>query len=116
MIFKKEIVENEVSISIVKKSHFSKNQEIFSTKTVLNDEEMVLFEQGMAHCNKYYYFAKWTAIPIFIRKEGIFSIRFFFIETMMRKRTMFIQFDFDILSRQMISFNQGSGHILISIN
>ena len=112
MIFKKEIVENEVSISIVRKSHFSKNQEIFNTKTILMDEEMVLFEQAMAHCNKYYYFAKWTAIPIFIRKEGIFSIRFFFIETMMRKRTMFIQFDFDILSRQMISFNQGSGHIL----
>jgi len=112
MIFKKEIVENEVSISIVRKSHFSKNQEIFNTKTILMDDEMVLFEQAMAHCNKYYYFAKWTAIPIFIRKEGIFSIRFFFIETMMRKRTMFIQFDFDILSRQMISFNQGSGHIL----
>ena len=112
MIFKKEIVENELSLSIVRKSHFSKNKEIFNTRTVLNEEEMVLFEQGMALCNKYYYFAKWTAIPIFIRKEGIFSIRFFFIETMMRKRTMFIQFDFDILSRQMISFNQGSGHVL----
>jgi len=112
MIFKKEIVENEVSISIVRKSHFSKNQEIFNTKTILMDEEMVLFEQAMTHCNKYYYFVKWTAIPIFIRKEGIFSIRFFFIETMMRKRTMFIQFDFDILSRQIINFNQGSGQLI----
>jgi len=112
IIFKNELVENELSLSIVRKSHFSKNQEIFSTKTILKDEEMILFEHGMALCNEYYYFAKWTAVPIFIRKEGIFSIRFFFIETMMRKRTMFIQYDFDILSRQMISFNQGSGHIL----
>ena len=109
-IFTKEIVENEITLSIVRKSHFSKNQEIFSNKTVLKDEEMVLFEQGIALCNKYYYFAKWTAVPIFIRKEGIFSIRFFFMETMMRKRTMFIQYDFDILTQEMISFKRSSSH------
>ncbi|TES95238.1 MAG: metal-dependent hydrolase [Promethearchaeota archaeon] len=110
VIFEKELVENTLSLSIVRKSYFSKNKEIFSSKTILTDEEMVFFEQGMALCNTYYYFAKWTAVPIFIRKEGVFSIRFFFIETMMRKRTMFIQYDFDILTRQMISFNRSSGH------
>ena len=112
IIFKKEIVENEISLSIVRRSHFSKNQEILNTKTILSDEEMVLFEQGMALCNKYYYFAKWTAVPIFIRKEGVFSIRFFFMETMMHKRNMFIQYDFDLVSQQIISFNRGSGNIL----
>ena len=111
IIFKKEIVENELSLSIVRKSHFSKkNQEIFSTKTVLTDEEMVLFEQSIALCNEYYYFAKWTAVPIFHMEKDIFSIRFFFMETMMRKRTMFIQYDFDILTQQMISFKRSSGH------
>ncbi len=111
IIFKRELVENELSLSIVRKSHFSKkNREIFSTKTDLTDEEMVFFEQGIALCNEYYYFAKWTAVPIFIRKEGTFSIRFFFIETMMRKRTMYIQYDFDILTRQMISSKRSSGH------
>ena len=111
IIFTKEIVENELSLSIIRKSHFSKkNQEIFSTKTVLSDEEMVFFEQSIAHCNKNYYFAKWTAVPIFNKKEGIFSIRFFFMETMMRKRTMFFQYNFDILTQQMISFERSSGH------
>ncbi len=114
MILDKSIKQNELSLSIVRKSHFSKNHEIFNTKTILADEEMVLFEQGMALCNKYYYFAKWTAIPIFIRKEGIFSIRFFFMETMMRKRTMFIQYNFDTLTRQMISFKRSSSHNKIS--
>ena len=113
-IFKKEIVENELSLSIVRKSHFSKNQEIFNTRTVLTNEEMDFFKQGMAHCNEYYYFAKWTAVPIFTRKEGIFSIRFFFIETMIRKRTMFIQYDFDTLTHQMISFKRSSSHNKIS--
>jgi membrane-bound metal-dependent hydrolase YbcI (DUF457 family) len=110
VIFERVLVENELSLRIVRKSHFSKNEEIFSTKTILKDEEMVFFEQSIAHNNKYYYFAKWTAVPIFSRKEGIFSIRFFFIETMMRKRTMFIRYDFDILTRQMISVNRTSGH------
>ena len=110
VIFERELVENTLSLSIVRKSYFSKNQEIFSSKTVLKDEEMALFEQALAHCNEYYYFAKWTAVPIFIRKEEVFSIRFFFIETMMRKRTMFIQYDFDTLTRQMIGFNRSSGH------
>jgi len=110
MIFKRELVENELSLSLVRKSLFSNNQEIFSTTTVLKDEEMVFFEQAIALCNEHYYFAKWTAVPLFSKKEGIFSIRFFFIETMMRKRTMFIQYNFDILTRQMISFKRISGH------
>ena len=114
VIFTKEIVGNELSLSLVRKSHFSKNQEIFSTTTVLKDEEMVFFEQSIALCNEHYYFAKWTPVPIFIRKEFIFSIRFFFIETMMRKRTMFIQYNFDILTQQMISVNRSSGHKKIS--
>ncbi|MHA1473020.1 MAG: metal-dependent hydrolase [Promethearchaeota archaeon] len=110
IIFNRAFVDNELSLSIVRKSHFSKSQEIFNAKTVLADEEMVFFEEGMAHCNKYYYFAKWTAVPIFTRKEDVFSIRFFFIETMMRKRTMFIQYDFDTVTQQMISFKRSSGH------
>ena len=110
VIFERELVENELSFNLVRKSHFSKNQEILRTKIVLTDEEMVFFEQSIALYNEYYYFAKWTAVPLFSRKEGIFSIRFFFIETMMRKRTMFIQYNFDILTRQMISFKRTSGH------
>jgi len=110
VIFERDIIENEISLSIVRKSHFSKIEEIFSTKTVLKDEEMVFFEQSLAHCNENYYLAKWTGVPIFIRKEGIFSIKFFFIEPMMRRRNMFIQYDFDILTREIISVNRTSGH------
>jgi len=60
---------------------------------------------------KHYYFAKWTSFPIFLRKEGIFSIRFFFLETMMHRRNMFIQYDFDIDTQTLIGTNQGSGRI-----
>ena len=110
IIFERKLVENELSLSLVRKSLFSKNQEIFNTTTVLKDEEMVFFEQAIALLNEHYYFAKWTAVPLFSKKEGIFSIRIFFIETMMRKRTMFVQYNFDIITQQMISFKRTSGH------
>jgi len=110
ILFERKLVENELSLSLVRKSLFSKNQEIFNTTTVLNDEEMAFFEQAIKLSNEHYYFTKWTMVPLFSKKEGIFSIRFFFIETMMRKRTMFIQYNFDILTQQMISFKRISGH------
>ncbi len=110
ILFERKLVGNELSLSLVRKSLFSKNQEIFNTTTVLNDEEMAFFEQAIKLSNEHYYFSKWTMVPLFSKKEGIFSIRFFFIETMMRKRTMFIQYNFDILTQQMISFKRTSGH------
>ena len=110
-IYKNEIVENEISLSLERKFHFSKTKEIGNINTVLNTEEMVLFKKGMEICKANYYYAKWTLFPIFIRKEGIFSIKFFFLETMMRNRTMYIRFDFGTLTQQVIGFNRGSGRI-----
>ncbi|MHA2430722.1 MAG: metal-dependent hydrolase [Promethearchaeota archaeon] len=110
-IYNNEIVENEISLSLERKFHFSKTKEIGNINTVLNTEEMVLFKKGMELCKANYYYAKWTVFPIFIRNEGIFSIKFFFLETMMRKRTMYIQFDFGTLTQQVIGFNRGSGRI-----
>ena len=111
IIYNHEIVENEISLSLEKKFHFSKTKEICNTNTVLNAEEMVLFKKGMELCKANYYYAKWTMFPIFIRNEGIFSIKFFFLETMMRNRNMYIQFDFGMLTQQVIGFNRGSGRI-----
>jgi len=110
-IYNNEIVENEISLSLERKFHFSKTKKIGNINTVLNTEEMVLFKKGMELCKANYYYAKWTVFPIFIRNEGIFSIKFFFLETMMRNRTMYIQFDFGMLTQQVIGFNRGSGRI-----
>ncbi len=72
---------------------------------------MNLFEKGKEFVKKNYYYAKWTLFPIVIRNDGIFSVRFFFLETMMRKRTAYVQFDFAIPTQQLISYNRGSGQI-----
>ncbi|MFX0033490.1 MAG: metal-dependent hydrolase [Candidatus Hodarchaeota archaeon] len=110
-IYNYEIIENEISLSIEKRSHFSSKKVNKNFITILNTEEMLLFEKGMELCKANYYYAKWTLLPIFIRNNSIFSVKIFFLETMMSKRTMFIQFDFGLDSQQLIDINRGSGRI-----
>ena len=84
---------------------------IYKNKSILDSEEMVLFKKGIELCNEYYYYAKWTSLPIFFRNDGVFSIRFFFLETMVHGRTNYIQFDFDTFTQQVVDFNRGYGRI-----
>ena len=111
-IYKHEIINNEISSSLERKSHFSKSKEIQNTKTLLTTGERSLFEKAKALCNANYYLAKWTMLPIFIRTDEVFSIRFYFLETLMRNRTMNVQYDFNILNQQLIKVRQGYGSII----
>ena len=110
-LYSYEINGNEVVASIEKRSHFSKKKEIIQINAVLNTQEKISFDKAWELNNKHYYFAKWTPLPVIVRKEGIFSIRFFFLETMMRYRNMYIQYDFDIDTQNFIDTNRGSGRI-----
>ena len=111
-IYKHEIINNEISSSLERKSHFSKSKEIQNRKTLLTTGERSLFEKAKALCNANYYLAKWTMLPIFIRTDEVFSIRFYFLETLMRNRTMNVQYDFNILNQQLIKVRQGYGSII----
>jgi len=111
IIYEYEIVENEISLSITKKSHFSKTAIIYKNQSVLNSEEMTFFQKGVELCSENYYFAKWTLLPIFIRNGGKFAIRFFFLGPMMHRRAMNIQFEFDILTQQLIRIKRSYGRI-----
>ncbi|MBY8987339.1 MAG: metal-dependent hydrolase [Candidatus Lokiarchaeota archaeon] len=110
-IYIHEIIGDEIVSSIEKKSHFSKKTDIIKTRATLSAQEKSFFEKAEELNNNHNYFVKWTSFPIFIRKEGTFSIKFFFLETMMRRRNMFIQYDFDIDTQNFIGANQGSGRI-----
>jgi membrane-bound metal-dependent hydrolase YbcI (DUF457 family) len=111
VIYEQDVAQNAISSSIEKKSHFVKKGREDRFNTSLNSEEMVLFKKGLELCNTDYYYAKWTTFPLFIRNGEIFSIKFFFLETMMNNRTMYIQFDFSIPARQLVGFNRGYGRI-----
>ncbi|MFX0070034.1 MAG: metal-dependent hydrolase [Candidatus Hermodarchaeota archaeon] len=111
LIYTHEIKGNKISSSVEKKSHFSKKIETINSDIILKPEESVLFEYGLDLCLTNYYFTKWTIFPTIIRNGRIFSVKFFFLETMMRNKTMYVNFDFDIFSQQLIGYNQGSGLI-----
>jgi len=102
---------NEVVSTIEKKSHFSKKSEIIKIKTTFSAQEKTFLDKAEELNNNHYYFAKWTLHPIIVRKEGTLSIRFFFLETMMRYRTMYIQYNFDIDTQNFIGANRGSSRI-----
>ena len=112
IIFESEIVHNGISLRLEKKSHFSKSKLLYKNKAILDSEEMVFFKKGIELCNKYYYYAKWTILPIFFRNKGVFSVRFYFLETMIHGRTNYIQYDFDTFTQKVADFNRGYGRIL----
>ncbi|KKN18610.1 hypothetical protein LCGC14_0954000 [marine sediment metagenome] len=72
---------------------------------------MTFFQKGMELCSENYYFAKWTLLPIFIRNDENFAVKFFFLEPMMHKRAMNILFDFDTITQQLIRVKRGYGPI-----
>ena len=111
-VYNNEISDHDISLSLQRKSHFSKFQEIYNENISLKPEEMVLFERAKELCKANYYLAKWTMFPVFIRADGIFSIRFYFLETLMRNRTMNVQYDFSINNQELIKVRQGYGSIL----
>jgi len=108
-IFEKEIINNNLSLRIEKKSHISRSKLIYKNNSNLTPHEMGIFKKGMELCMEYYYYAKWTFLPVFLRDDGVFSIRFFFLEPMVRLRAMYIQFDFDMSTEKIIGYNQGFG-------
>ncbi len=111
VIYYHKITENNILLRLEKKHHFLKTKEIRNDIFALNTEEMILFERGMELLKKNTYYAKWTLFPTIFRNDGIFSVKFFFIETMMHKRTVYVQYDFGSLSHQLISVERGSGPI-----
>ena len=108
-IFEKEIVNNNISLRLEKRSHISRTKLIYKNNSNLTQLEMGFFKKGMEICMKNYYFAKWTVLPIFFRNDGVFSIKLFFLEPMIRTRALHIQFDFDMNTKEVIGHNQSFG-------
>jgi len=110
-VYEIEIDGNEISLDLRKKSLFSKTKIIYQSQSVLSSEEMMFFQRGIDSCSENYYFAKWTPLPIFAKTEGKYIVRLFFLEPMMHRRAMNIQFDFDITTQQLIRIKRGYGRI-----
>ena len=108
-IFEEEIENGAFSLRIEKKSHLFKEKIVYKNNENLSSLEMNLFERGSELCLKDYYYAKWTILPIFYRNNEVFSMRFFFLEPMVHSRAMYIQYDFNVKTQELIASNQSFG-------
>ena len=64
-------------------------------------------------CNEDYYRNKWTKIPIINRENNHFSIKFYFLETMMNGRTMNLSYNYDFNNGRYEESIQSYGKISI---
>jgi len=111
VLFNKEIKDNKLSFCIEKKSHISGSKLIYKNEEILTPQEMDFFNDAMELCLKNYYFSKWTSLPVFLRNDGIFSARFYFLEPMVHSRAMYMQYDFDRKTAELIGQNQSFDRI-----
>lgn len=109
-IFEKNIINDNINLHLEKKSHFGRSKVLFKNTTNLSTKEMDIFNKGVDLYNKSYYYSKWTVLPRFSSDDGIFSIKFYFLEPMVRSRAMYIQYDFDLTTEILIGYNQSFGH------
>ncbi len=111
LIFEREIIGNNISLHLEKKSYISKTKLLYKNNSNLTPQERVFFKKAMELCMEDYYYAKWTVLPIFFKNNNVVSIKFFFVEPMVRSRAMYIQYDFDVLTEKVTGSNQGFSRI-----
>ncbi len=110
LIFSTNIENQEIKSAIERINIFKKKKTIYTNSTLLENDEMDLFTKGLAWCNKDYYFAKWTKLPVFMRKEDQFIVRLYFLEIMNRKSALFLQLTYSTLDKNLLAIKQGRGH------
>ena len=110
-IFEREIRNNAFSFSLIKKSHIAREKVLYKNHDALNPVEEILFKKSLDICKENYYFAKWTFLPIFLHNDEIFSVRLFFIEPLIHSRAMYVQFDFNIYSEELLASDQSFGRL-----
>ena len=110
-IFESESTNNALSLSLIKKSHITREKVLYKNSVALTPIEEILFKRSMEICKENYYFAKWTILPIFTQNDNTFSVRLFFIEPLVHSRAMYIQFDFNISSEELIASDQSFGRL-----
>ncbi|MFX1326223.1 MAG: hypothetical protein ACFE8N_14835, partial [Promethearchaeota archaeon] len=110
-IFEKKFIDNNLKLSIEKKSHIAKTKLIYNNSSSLTHKEMEFLKKSEEERMQHYYFSKWTVLPVFLRNKEIFSVRLFFLEPMIRTRASYIQFDYDLTNERLVGYERRFHHI-----
>ncbi|QEE16869.1 metal-dependent hydrolase [Promethearchaeum syntrophicum] len=96
LIYEYNITDNQIMVKLNKNSLLTKAQPIVEFETAFSGNELNLYQKALQMCNEDYYRNKWTKFPIISRENHHFSIKFFFLETMMNGKTMSLLYNYDI--------------------
>ena len=111
LIFDISIENNKLMTSIEKKSYFSRSKIIYENKTSLTPRDMYIYKKGLELCMENYYFGKWTVLPELFKYDGVTTLKFFFLEPMIKARATYLKYEFDNNTEQLIGYDQSYGHI-----
>ena len=110
-IYESETTNNVLSLRLMKKSHVAREKLLYENDVALSPIQEILLKKSIEICKRDYYHSKWTILPIFSQNDGIISIRLFFIEPLFHSRAMYVQFDFNIYSEELIASGQSFGRL-----
>jgi membrane-bound metal-dependent hydrolase YbcI (DUF457 family) len=110
-ILERESRNNVLSLSLIKKSHIAREKVLYENQVALTSIQEILLKKSIEICKEDYYRAKWTILPIFSQNDGIISIRLFFIEPLIHSRAMYVQFDFNIYSEELVASDRSFGRL-----
>jgi len=102
---------NELNIDLVMKRHFAGEERIFKNHLVLSNGELKLYDNSIKMCKSVYYYSKWTLLPILIKQSEVVSIRIYFLETLINRKTSYMQYNYEAGSKELIGFERGFGLI-----
>ena len=111
LIYESELSENHIAVKLYKNSLLTKRLPIVNFETFFSDNEYKLYQEALKMCNEDYYRNKWTKFPIINRENNHFSIKFYFLETMMNGRTMNLIYNYDFSNECYAESIQSYGRI-----
>ncbi|MHA1475981.1 MAG: metal-dependent hydrolase [Promethearchaeota archaeon] len=111
-LFESNCTNHNIQLNLEQKNIFTKNTRLISKAFDLSPEEMELFTKAIVTCDSNYYRNKTTKFPIILKENDKFSVRLYVLETIMNSKSMYLQYDFEPKTGNLVDENQSYGIII----
>jgi membrane-bound metal-dependent hydrolase YbcI (DUF457 family) len=102
---------NHVDICLITKTHFTKEEIIYTNHVTMTEKETEIYEKSIKLCKSVYYYSKWTLLPILSNRGDVITVRIYFLETLIHNKTSYMLYTYDSESMELLEFDRGYGLI-----
>jgi membrane-bound metal-dependent hydrolase YbcI (DUF457 family) len=110
-LFESNSADHNLHVYLEKKSLLNGTTLQISRNYELSATEKPIFNKAISLCNADYYRKKWTKFPKIVKEDGKFTVRFYFLETMMNNKTMNLEYEFEPNEGILLNENRSYGKI-----